>query len=88
MLRLPRWVPGSGAVKLARRVGQFVRYVKCRQWSGMSLCLQMTLPCHMHRLIALCFRPFCCLSLRVELLNFLTANNDGVVHSKQGVYAQ
>jgi hypothetical protein len=36
----------------------------------------------------LCFRPFCCLSLRVELLNFLTANNDGVVHSKQGVYAQ
>jgi len=51
--------------------------------------LQMTFSSHVHRLIALCLRPFCGLSLRLEVQNFLTVNNDGVVSgARMGVRCQ
>jgi hypothetical protein len=50
------------------------------------LILKMALPGHVHRLIASCLRPFCGLSLRLEVQNFLTAYHDGVVgYRRMGV---
>jgi hypothetical protein len=51
--------------------------------------LQMTFSRHVHRLIALCLRPFCGISLRLEVQNFLTVNHDGVVSGpRMGVRSQ